>query len=126
MPGYGYSAVGKARSRAWTVLIERYLAGRTSLKRILLLIDARHGLKPVDREWMARMDKAAQSYQIVLTKMDAVPAGERDRVTAAIAAAIARHPAAHPHVVPTSAETGDGIPALRAALAELAAPDAFR
>ena len=126
MPGYGYSAVGRARSRAWTLLIERYLAGRTSLKRILLLIDARHGLKPVDHEWMERMDKAAQSYQIVLTKMDAVPASERDRVTAAIAAAIARHPAAHPHVVPTSAETGDGIPALRAALAELAAPGAFR
>ncbi|MEX1107383.1 MAG: ribosome biogenesis GTP-binding protein YihA/YsxC [Dongiaceae bacterium] len=126
MPGYGYAAVGRARSEAWTLLIERYLAGRTSLQRILVLIDARHGLKPVDHEWMTRMDKAAQSYQIVLTKMDEVPAAKREQVTATIAAEIARHPAAHPMVMPTSAETGAGVPALRAVLAELAAPDAFR
>ncbi|MEX0809143.1 MAG: ribosome biogenesis GTP-binding protein YihA/YsxC [Dongiaceae bacterium] len=126
MPGYGYAAVGRARSEAWTRLIERYLAGRTSLQRILVLIDARHGLKPVDHEWMTRMDKAAQSYQIVLTKMDEVPAAKREQVAAKIAAEIARHPAAHPVVMPTSAETSAGVPALRAVLAELAAPDAFR
>jgi GTP-binding protein len=126
MPGYGYAAVGKARSHEWAVLIERYFAGRTTLKRILLLIDARHGLKPVDHEWMTRMDKAAQTYQIVLTKMDEVPAAKRDRAAAAIAAEIARHPAAHPEVLATSAESGTGVPELRAVLAELAAPAAFR
>jgi GTP-binding protein len=126
MPGYGYNAAGKARAAAWTRLIERYLAGRPTLKRVLLLIDARHGPKPVDRDWMKRLDKAAQSYQIVLTKMDKVVAGERGPAIADIAEAVARHPAAHPTLLATSAETGEGVAELRAALAELAAPQPFR
>ncbi len=121
MPGYGYNAAGKARAAAWTRLIERYLAGRPTLKRVLLLIDARHGPKPVDRAWMKRLDKAAQSYQLVLTKIDKVAPADRDATVAAIAETAARHPAAHPTILATSAETGEGIAVLRAALAELAA-----
>ena len=126
MPGYGYAAAGKARAAAWTRLIDRYLAGRPTLKRVLLLVDARHGPKPVDHDWMKRLDKAAQSYQIVLTKMDKLPADGREATVAAIASAIARHPAAHPTILATSAETGEGIAELRAVLAELADPTPFR
>lgn len=122
MPGYGYNAAGKAKAAAWTRLIDRYLAGRATLKRVLLLIDARHGTKPVDHEWMKRLDKAAQSYQIVLTKIDKVPASDRDSAIAEIATAVSRHPAAHPVLLATSAETGEGVAELRATLAELAAP----
>jgi GTP-binding protein len=120
MPGYGYASAGKARSASWTRLIERYLAGRTTLKRVLLLVDARHGPKPVDHDWMGRLDRAAQSYQIVLTKMDKVAKGMREKIIAGIAAEIARHPAAHPTIMATSAESDDGIAELRAVLAELA------
>ncbi len=121
MPGYGYNAAGKARAAAWTRLIERYLAGRPTLKRVLLLIDARHGPKPVDRAWMKRLDKAAQSYQLVLTKIDKVAPAARDATVEAVAEVAARHPAAHPTILATSAETGEGIETLRATLAELAA-----
>ena len=122
MPGYGYNAAGKARAAAWTRLIERYLAGRQTLTRVLLLIDARHGVKPIDQAWMKRLDKAAQSYQIVLTKMDKVEADERAATLARVEAAAERHPAAYPVLLATSSETGEGIAELRATLAELAAP----
>ena len=122
MPGYGYNAAGKARAAAWTRLIERYLAGRQTLTRVLLLIDARHGVKPIDQAWMKRLDKAAQSYQIVLTKMDKVEAEDRAATLAKAEAAAARHVAAYPVLLATSSETGEGIAELRATLAELAAP----
>ena len=121
MPGYGYNAAGKARAAAWTRLIERYLAGRQTLTRVLLLIDARHGVKPIDQAWMKRLDKAAQSYQIVLTKMDKVEAADRAATLAKAEAAAARHVAAYPVLLATSSETGEGIAELRATLAELAA-----
>jgi GTP-binding protein len=121
MPGYGYNAAGKARSAAWTRLIERYLAGRETLTRVLLLIDARHGVKPIDQAWMKRLDKSAQSYQVVLTKIDAVEPAARDATLAKVAEAASRHVAAHPELLATSSETGEGIAELRAALAELAA-----
>ena len=79
MPGYGYAAVSKTKIAEWTVLIEQYLRGRTTLQRVYVLVDGRHGLKDVDREQMATFDRAAASYQVVLTKGDEVKVGERSR-----------------------------------------------
>jgi len=120
LPGYGYAKVSKEKVAAWTRLIERYLKGRPTLVRVLLLIDARHGLKEVDREVMAGLDEAAQSYQIVLTKGDLVKPPERAPLLARVAAELAKRRAAHPEVLLTSAADGLGIEALRTALAALA------
>lgn len=120
MPGYGYARAPKAEVRAWTALIERYLAGRAALRRVFLLIDARHGMKPSDEAVMALMDRAAIVYQPVLTKIDAVPKAARGQAVERLAAALARRPAAHPHVIATSARSGEGIAELRAEIAELA------
>jgi GTP-binding protein len=121
MPGYGYAAAAKAKIKAWTALIHAYLAGRASLARVYLLIDARHGLKDTDDEVLATLDQAAVNYQIVLTKADQVKSSELDGRIAATAAALAMHPAAHPDLLATSARTGDGMPELRAAIARLLA-----
>ena len=121
MPGYGYAAVSKTRIAEWAVLIESYLRGRTSLQRVYLLVDARHGLKEVDHAQMTAFDRAAASYQVVLTKGDAVKAGERESRVAATEAALAKHPAAYPQVILTSSETGAGIPELRESVARLLA-----
>lgn len=121
MPGYGYAEAPKDVVRAWARLVNDYLRGRPTLKRCLLLVDARHGLKPVDREIMALMDKAAVSYQIVLTKSDKVKPTALVATLEAVAGAARSHPAAHPAVLATSAETKAGIPELRAAV--LAAAD---
>jgi GTP-binding protein len=117
MPGYGYAAAGKAKVAAWTALIHAYLRGRASLARVYLLVDARHGLKPVDDAALATLDQAAVNYQIVLTKVDQI--GDAAPLIAATQAALARHPAAHPLVLPTSARTGTGIADLRAAIFRL-------
>ena len=122
MPGYGYARVSKAEVAAWTKLVFDYLRGRANLRRVYLLVDARHGLKDNDREALALLDKAAVSYQVVLTKADKLKAAELAAVTAATRDAIAKRPAAHPEIVVTSAETGAGIDALRAEIAALAAP----
>lgn len=119
LPGYGYARAPKGRIKRWTGLIETYLAGRQELKRTCLLVDARHGIKPTDRDMMTLLDKAAQSFQIVLTKADKVPAAELAAILAATAAEAVKHPAAHPDVIVTSARTGAGIDDLRAALASL-------
>ena len=120
LPGYGYAAASKALIANWSKLIDAYLTGRPNLRRVLLLIDARHGLKESDRRVMARLDKAAVSYQIVLTKADKPKAEELARVVAAIGRDLATHVAAHPDILVTSARTGLGIPELRAAVARLA------
>lgn len=120
MPGYGYARAPKAEIAAWTALIERYLAGRAGLRRVFLLIDARHGAKPSDIEVMALMDRAAVVYQAVLTKIDAVPAPARGRAVEQLQAELAKRPAAHPRVIATSARGGEGIAELRAEIAELA------
>jgi GTP-binding protein len=117
MPGYGYAAAGKTKVAAWTALIHAYLRGRASLARVYLLIDARHGLKPVDNAVLATLDQAAVNYQIVLTKADQID--DAAPLIAATQAALARHPAAHPLVLPTSARTGAGIAELRAAIFRL-------
>jgi GTP-binding protein len=123
MPGYGYAQVSRQRVKAWTDVVRLYLKGRPMLRRVCLLVDARHGLKEVDRSLMKVMDEAAQSYQLVLTKADELKPEALALVQEEQAAEIARHPAAHPEVIASSAREGLGIPELRAALAGLAAPD---
>jgi GTP-binding protein len=119
MPGYGYAAASKAKVNAWTSLIHAFLLGRANLARVYLLVDARHGLKPNDGDVLDTLDKAAVNYQIVLTKADAVNAAALAPLVAATEAALAKHPAAFPDVIATSARSGDGIAELRAAIARL-------
>ena len=119
MPGYGYAAASKAKVNAWTSLIHAFLLGRANLARVYLLVDARHGLKPNDGDVLDTLDKAAVNYQIVLTKADAVKAAALAPLVAATEAALAKHPAAFPDVIATSARSGDGIAELRAAIARL-------
>ncbi|HET7594898.1 MAG TPA: ribosome biogenesis GTP-binding protein YihA/YsxC [Stellaceae bacterium] len=122
LPGYGFAEVSKRDIQRWTSLIHRYLRGRASLRRTLLLIDARHGIKEADRPLLKLLDEAAVSFQVVLTKIDKVkPAELADRI-AAVAAELARHVAAHPVIHLTSAHEGIGIAALRGSLSALAAP----
>ena len=120
MPGYGYAKAGKADIARWTGLVRDYLRGRAALKRVVLLIDARHGLKQHDKEVMDALDTAAVNYQLVLTKADKLKPTEAEAVAAAMRAAIAKRPAAHPEVIVTSAENGAGIEQLRAEIAALA------
>ena len=121
MPGYGYAAVGRQRVGEWTDLVHAYLRGRASLARVFLLIDGRHGIKDVDRETMKQFDRAAVSWQAILTKRDEVAKSLRDRRVEETLAAITRSPAAYPEVIFTSAETGEGVAELRAAIARLLA-----
>jgi len=121
MPGYGYAAVAKDKVQAWTRLIHDYLRGRASLARVYVLIDGRHGIKPVDQTVLDTLDKAAVSYQIVLTKADEVKGPELAKRLDETRAALARRPAAHPEILATSSHTGAGIPELRAAVAQLLA-----
>ena len=120
MPGYGFAEAPKDLVKRWRGLVNRYLRGRPVLKRALVLIDSRHGLKPVDREVMKMLDDAAVSYHLVLTKADKVKPTELDKILAATVAEAARHPAAHPTIFTTSSETGSGIAELRTAILEAA------
>jgi GTP-binding protein len=119
MPGYVYAAAPKANVAAWTKLVLDYLRGRASLARVFVLVDARHGLKPNDLATLDALDKAAVSYQIVLTKADAVKKAELPARIASVEAGLARRPAAFPQVLATSSRDGAGIPELRAAIARL-------
>jgi GTP-binding protein len=120
MPGYGYARAPKAEVKGWTRLIQDYLKGRRELKRVFLLIDARHGLKVSDREIMTLMDEAAVSYQGVLTKADKPKAGDLAAIESKVGTELAKHPAAYPQLIATSARNGAGLPELRAAIASLA------
>ncbi len=120
LPGYGYARAPRAKIGGWGRLVRLYLARRPKLVRTLVLIDARHGLKESDRGIFLLLDRAAVSYQVVLTKIDLVAAADLVTRTAEIAAELARHPAAYPALAATSAATGGGIPELRAMLATLA------
>jgi GTP-binding protein len=124
LPGYGYNQAGKAVAAGWSRVIEQYLQGRAELRRVCLLIDSRHGIKPVDETIMKVLDQAAVVYQAVLTKTDKLKPAELVEVTERVAGALRRHVAAHPDILATSSETGVGIPELRAELALLAAPAA--
>jgi GTP-binding protein len=114
LPGYGFAQVSKSMKEAWQDLASAYLRGRPTLKRVCLLIDARHGVKDTDRETMKNLDAAAVSYQLVLTKTDQL---KHDAIARAVASAeeVARkHGAAHPQAVATSSKSGFGIAELRA------------
>ena len=117
LPGYGFAKVSKGAARKFQDLGRAYLRGRPNLKRVYLLIDARHGLKAPDGEALDALDQAAVSYQIVLTKADKIKPAEVAAVTSATLKAIAKRPAAFPRVVATSSETADGLPLLRAEIA---------
>jgi GTP-binding protein len=121
MPGYGYARASKAAVKGWTRLIRDYLRGRRELKRVFLLIDARHGIKANDTETMALLDEAAVSYQVVLTKADKPKASELAALMEKVTQTLAKHPAAYPKILTTSARLGGGIEELRAAIARLLA-----
>jgi GTP-binding protein len=119
MPGYGFAEAPKAKVDQWTGLVRDYLRGRPTLMRVLLLVDARHGLKGTDLSVMELMDQAAVSYQVVLTKIDKIKPAELTRVMQATADALVTHAAAYPGLLATSAQKGTGLAELRAEIARL-------
>ena len=121
MPGYGFAKAPPAVVKQWRYLVNDYLRGRAVLKRALLLIDARRGVGEVDRDVMEMLDNAAVSYRLVLTKSDKVKPTEAASVRDAVAAEARKHAAAHPDVIATSVESGEGIDELRAAVLEAVA-----
>ncbi len=120
MPGYGFAEAPKDLVRRWQFLINDYLRGRAVLKRALVLIDSRHGLKPVDHDVMDMLDAAAVGYHLVLTKSDKIKPPQLAEILAATTTESAKHPAAHPQLIATSSETGEGIAELRTAILEAA------
>lgn len=120
LPGYGYANAPVKVVERWQRLLKRYLSGRSTLRRAFVLIDARHGVKAVDEEILALLDASAVTFQCVLTKADKVKAKDRNRVLAQVRSALASHPAAFPEIVLTSSAKGEGIPTLRAIIADLA------
>ena len=118
MPGYGFAKAPKDVARKWRYLVNDYLRGRQVLKRALVLVDSRHGLKDIDREVMRMLDDAAISYHLVLTKADKVKASELEEVEARTVAEAIKRPAAHPETIVTASETGLGIDRLRRAVVE--------
>jgi GTP-binding protein len=118
MPGYGFAKAPKDMVKKWRFMVNDFLRGRDVLKRALVLIDARHGIKDVDRDILEMLDKAAVSYRMVITKADKIKASELIEVTQATADEARKRPAAHPEILVTSSETGLGIPELRAAVIE--------
>ena len=120
MPGYGFAEAPKDMVKRWRFLVNDFLRGRAVLRRAIVLIDSRHGFKPVDREIMTMLDDAAVSYQLVLTKADKVKATDLMAVQQSTATEAAKHVAAHPNILTTSSETGLGIAELRTAVVEAA------
>src|SRR5690606_16404233 len=119
LPGYGFAEAPVAVVAKWQALLKSYLSGRSTLRRAFVLIDMRHGIKPVDEEILTLLDRSAVPFQTVLTKADKVKAAERDRVLAEVRAALQKHPAAYPELVVTSSEKDEGIETLRAIIAGL-------
>jgi GTP-binding protein len=122
LPGYGYARAPKTEIAQWTTLIEDYLRGRVGLRRVCLLIDARHGIKATDNQVMKLLDQAAVVYQVVLTKCDKVKKAPLQARQKEVSTTLAGHTAAHSEIIVTSARKGHGIAELRAALTSLAAP----
>ena len=114
MPGYGFAQAPKPKVEAWTKLIHTYLTGRPNLRRVYVLVDARHGAMANDLSVMNELDKSAVSYQVVMTKADKLLQGPLDAIIAATKAVIAKRPAAHPDVIVTSSEKRTGLDGLRA------------
>ena len=119
LPGYGYAEAPVAVVGKWQKLLKAYLSGRATLRRAFVLIDTRHGAKQVDEEIMKLLDSAAVPFQVVMTKADKVREKDRDEALARTRAALAKHPAAYPEIILTSSEIGEGIPTLRATIAEI-------
>ena len=119
MPGYGYAKAPKEKVATWTALIRAYLSGRPTLRRVFLLVDSRHGIKPPDREIMEMLDATAVPYQVILTKGDKIKPHELDAVRAATEKELSSHPAAFPFVLATSSEKGWGLEELRATMAAI-------
>lgn len=119
MPGYGYAKAPKDLVDAWTKLVYTYLQGRARLRRVFVLVDSRHGLKPNDLEVMTLLDRAAVNYQVVLTKIDKIKPGQAKRVKEETAKGILKRPAAHPVVIETSSDTATGLAELRAEIHKL-------
>ena len=122
MPGYGFAEAPKAQVDQWTKLIFDYLRGRTTLKRVYVLIDARHGIKKNDQDVLTLLDKAAVSYQIVLTKIDKIKPAELQKLIDNTHKVIVKRPAAFPHIIATSSEKGIGLDDLRETILEAANP----
>lgn len=118
MPGYGFAEAPRDMVKRWRFLVNDYLRGRQVLKRAVVLIDSRHGVKPVDHEIMDMLDAAAVGYRLVLTKADKIKATELDAVRAATEAEARKRPAAFPQLIATSSEKGMGIAEVRAAVLE--------
>ena len=120
LPGYGFANAPVDVVARWQALLKAYLAGRPNLRRAFVLIDARHGIKPVDDEIMTLLDTSAVPFQTVLTKTDKVKEKDRARVFSQVRSELAKHPAAFPELIATSSEKGHGIDTLRAVIASLA------
>ena len=119
LPGYGYANAPIPVVEKWQRLLKSYLAGRQTLRRAFVLIDARHGVKTVDEEILTLLDRAAVTFQVVLTKTDKIKDKDRENLLEQVRKAIAKHPAAYPELVLTSSEKGEGIPVLRSIIADL-------
>ena len=122
LPGYGYARAPKTEISNWTRLTRAFLRGRAGLRRVFLLIDSRHGIKPSDIELMEMLDDAAVTYQLVLTKSDKIKKAELDKVMRRTSRTIGKRPAAHPEIMVTSSEKKTGLDDLRAEIATLALP----
>lgn len=123
LPGYGYARASKTDIAKWTKLTRAYLAGRAPLRRVFVLIDSRHGLKPGDLEIMAMFDETAVTYQVLLTKIDKIKKAELEKVLDKTQKAIAKRPAAFPQIIATSSEKKTGLETVRAEIATLALPE---
>jgi GTP-binding protein len=119
LPGYGYANAPVAIVEKWQRLLKNYLSGRPNLRRAFVLVDSRHGIKPVDEEIMQLMNKSALTFQVVLTKADKIKDHERDQVLDQVRNRLAKHPAAFPELILTSSEKGEGLATLRAVIAGL-------
>jgi GTP-binding protein len=119
LPGYGYAEAPVAIVAKWQALLKQYLAGRQTLRRAFVLIDARHGVKAVDEEILKLLDRSAVTYQAVLTKVDKISRTELAAVIEQVKEALGKHPAAYPEIVVTSSEKGEGIETLRAIIATM-------
>ena len=119
LPGYGYANAPLPVVEKWQKLLKQYLSGRQNLRRAFVLVDARHGIKPVDEEIMALLDSSAVTFQCILTKVDKIKDHERERVLAQVRGRLATHPAAFPEIILTSSDKGIGIATLRATIATL-------
>ncbi|OCX60433.1 YihA family ribosome biogenesis GTP-binding protein [Thioclava sp. SK-1] len=119
LPGYGFAQAPVPVVKKWQELLKSYLAGRATLRRVFVLVDARHGVKAVDEEILTLLDRSAVTFQVVLTKIDKISKAEQEKVVAQVQTALKTHPAAYPEIVMTSSEKGIGIPTLRAIISGL-------